>query len=97
MIHIHRINEQLEGAVTLVASNFKEYYIFYVAWFDSRTAESIGRSMGPERCALAIRQHCSIHIPLGVWLWHQPLSCGRLWTLLFVSRVMSTKRLDMLL
>ena len=43
MIHIHRINEQLEGAAVLVISNFKEYYIFYVAWFNSETAESIGR------------------------------------------------------
>ena len=42
MLHVHRINEQLEGTTTLVAGKFKENYVFYVTWFDSGTAESIG-------------------------------------------------------
>ena len=65
MLHIHRVNEQVEGAATLVARNFKEYYIFDVAWFDSRDSE-IDWPMGLGRRALATHRHCSIHIPLGV-------------------------------
>ena len=42
MLNVHQVNEQLERAATLVASNFKENYIFHVAWFDSGTAKLVG-------------------------------------------------------
>ena len=67
MLHVHRVNEQLERAVTLVSSNLKENYIFYVAWFDYRTAKLIGRwdqSVVPRQFTGAIQ--CTF---LGAHLW----------------------------
>ena len=43
MLHVHQIDEQLPRATTLVGRNFKDNCIFYVAWFDSGTTESIGQ------------------------------------------------------